>query len=390
MIYKKDNIIYYIIPPLTIMNPIISQISEDQGHLYFRIAQCNVSIANALRRIILSEIPTIVFRTSPYERNNSTFDINTTRLNNELIKQRLSCIPIHISDTEFPYKNYIIEVDKKNEGDAIDYVTTADFKIKDLITNTYLTPAATKAIFPPNALTGDYIDFVRLRPRISENISGEHLKMSCTLDIGMAKEDNAFNITSTCAYACSLDETKIKQTWLAKEAELKKNGIKKEDIEFAERDWHFLDARRIFIPDSFDFVLQTVGPFDNMAIIFKAAHVMLRKLIDFKNTIQAEPDLIVASEATIANSFDINIPREGYTLGKVIEFVLYNMHYGKTLTYCGFRKPHPHIDLSLIRLGFSDAADKAVVTSYLLGAADEAIKVFTKIASAFDTTMLKK
>ena len=372
------------------MNPTISQIREEDDQLHFCLSGVNVSIANALRRIILSEIPTIVFRTSPYERNNSTFYINTTRLNNELIKQRLSCIPIHISDTDFPYKNYIVEVDKKNEGDAVDYVTTGDFKIKDTTSNTYLTPTATKVIFPPNALTGDYIDFVRLRPRISENIDGEHLKLSCTLDIGMAKEDNSFNISSTCAYACTIDEPKIKNIWMAKEAEFKKSGLTKEEIEFAFRDWRVLDARRIFLPDSFDFILQTVGPFDNMTIMLKAAHVMLKKLIDFKNTIQAETDLIVVSEATIANSFDINIPHEGYTLGKVIEFILYSMHYGKTLTYCGFRKPHPHIDLSLIRLGFSDAADKSVVTSYLIGAADEAIKIFTKIAAEFDTTMLKK
>ena len=64
------------------------------------ISNINCSLANALRRVILANIPTVVFRTSPYEKNDATFHINTSRLNNEILKQRLSCIPIHISDME--------------------------------------------------------------------------------------------------------------------------------------------------------------------------------------------------------------------------------------------------------------------------------------------------
>ena len=44
------------------------------------------------------EIPNqqIVFRTTPYEKNDANFEVNSTKLNNEILKQRLSCIPIHI------------------------------------------------------------------------------------------------------------------------------------------------------------------------------------------------------------------------------------------------------------------------------------------------------
>ena len=54
----------------------------------------------ALRRTILSDIPVVVFRTSPEEENNCIIDKNTTRFNNEIVKQRLSCIPICIADPE--------------------------------------------------------------------------------------------------------------------------------------------------------------------------------------------------------------------------------------------------------------------------------------------------
>ena len=46
---------------------ILSNIKDDE--LKFTLSGVNVSIANAIRRIILSEIPILVFRVSPNEQN---------------------------------------------------------------------------------------------------------------------------------------------------------------------------------------------------------------------------------------------------------------------------------------------------------------------------------
>ena len=51
------------------MNPIVEQFSEKNDELTFTISGINVSLANAIRRTILSDIDIVVFRTSPYERN---------------------------------------------------------------------------------------------------------------------------------------------------------------------------------------------------------------------------------------------------------------------------------------------------------------------------------
>jgi homoaconitase/3-isopropylmalate dehydratase large subunit len=81
----------------------------------------------------------------------------------------------------------------------------------------------------------------------------------------------------------------------------------------------------------------------------------------------------------------ITLKGEDYTLGKVIEYTLYDNHFekDKTLNYCGFRKPHPHIDESLIRIGFKNPTDKVTVISYIVNAAAEAIHVYTKIQQVF-------
>jgi DNA-directed RNA polymerase II subunit RPB3 len=175
----------------------ITNIVDENGELKFTLENANVSLANAIRRVILANIPIIVFRTTPYEKNDAEFLINTTRFNNEILKQRLSCIPIHIDDMDTPIEDYLLEVDMKNDTDNIIFVTTADFKIKNIKTDKYLNDNVLKNIFPPDQITGEYIDFARLRPKISETIDGEHLKFNCKFSKGIAKENNSFNCVST-------------------------------------------------------------------------------------------------------------------------------------------------------------------------------------------------
>ena len=373
------------------MNPVLSQHTIEDSILKFRISGINVSLANALRRIIIAEIPTIVFRTTPHDKNLADITINTTRMNNEIIKQRLSCVPIHITDTEFPLQDYIVEVEKKNTSDTIDFVTTKDFKIKNIQTNTYVKDAERDKIFPTDPITGDHIDLVRLRPKLSDEIDGEHLKLTCKLDIGTAREDGAFNVVSTCAYAASPDPIKINAEWSEKSKLLKKEGMSKEEIEFAEKDWRLLDAKRYTMNDTFDFIVESVGVFSNESIVFKASHVMMDKLKLFIEDIQSKSELVEKANSTIPNCFDITLINEDYTLGKVLEFILYSKHYDrsssvsdKSLSYCGFRKPHPHISVSVIRLGFNDEVDSTVIVSYLINAAADAIKVYEKIAEHFN------
>lgn len=374
------------------MNPTVKNIAENNGRLTFTLSGVNVSLANAIRRIIISEIPCVVFRTSPYAENKVNISINTTRLNNELIKQRISCIPIHIQDTSTPIENYIIMIDKKNTGDVIDYVTTKDITIKDTSTGKLLTEKMVRTIFPPDPITEDYIDIARLRPRLSEEIDGEHLQLQATLDIGTAKENGSFNVACTCSYGNTEDPIQIADIITSMEAEMKSQGMNVEDIEFKKKDWLLLNAQLHFIPNSFDFIIETVGQFGNMELVFKGVNVMIDKINKFKSLIQTE-DIIARSNTTLENGFDIKLVSEDYTLGKALEYMLYNNHYDrdnvksdKILTFCGFRKPHPHIDESIIRIAFGKGTEKSTVVQIMVEVCNELIQTFTAIATFFSTT----
>lgn len=366
------------------MEPRISNLVEDNGFLKFTLTDCNMSIANALRRIIISDIPTFVFRTFPYSENKTEITHNTTRFHNEIIKQRLSCVPIHIDDMDFPYKDYIVEVNVKNDTDNIVYVTTKDFKIKNIRTEIYSDESAVRAIFPSSNITGDYIEFARLQPKLSENIDGERLTFRGGMDIGMASQDGSFNVISTCAYECTPDIAKANEVWSEKAAAMKKGEkgeISDEDIELEKKNWFLLEAKRYYHANSYDFTIETVGVFENTEIVIKACKIMISKCEKFLYELEHGQVPIVPSETTLKNGFDATLINEDYTLGKVIEFYLYQQHFiaDKTLSFCGFRKSHPHATDSIIRVAFHNETDIVGVSVYIQGAANDAITAFKKL-----------
>lgn len=371
------------------MNPSVTELTEEDSTLRFRLSGVNTSVANALRRIMLAEIPCVVFRTAPYADNKVDIEINTTRMNNELIKQRLSCIPIHISDTNFPIANYIVELDKSNTSNVIEIATTGDFVIRDAQIGTLLQQSTVTKIFPPDQFTGDFIDIARLRPKVALDADGERLKFTARFDIGTANEDGSFGVVSTCAYAATPDKLRIDKELKLLAAELKSKGVSANDTDYQLKDWKLLKGQTFTIDNSFDFSVKTIGQFENMDIVYRATYIMSAKLDKFKSAIAENPDLIKPSETTIPNSYDITLIGEDYTLGKAIEYVLYSQYYdpsGKathSMNFCGFRKPHPHIDISIIRVGFVSPTEPATLVGILSDATSALKIVFNKIADVF-------
>jgi DNA-directed RNA polymerase subunit L len=368
------------------MNPHIEFTSEEHDTLSFTLSGVNVSLANGLRRTILSDIPQVVFRTTPYEQNKANIITNTSRLHNEIIKQRLSCIPIYIKNfQDFNYKNYIMEVNVENNTDTTMFVTTENFTIKDITTNSVLDKNKTKEIFPANDYTGSYIDFVRLRPKTfeelpGEKISGEKIHLTCAFDIGTAKENGMFNAVSTCAYGYTIDDVTRDTILQKKKQEWKDEGKKEDDIEFEAKNWLLLDGLRITKKDSFDFIVQSIGVYTNYEIVNIACQVLISKLNDLDTLIEKDELKITNSLNTIENCFDVILENEDYTIGKILEYLLYTKFFeNKVLTFCGFSKDHPHNNDSLIRIAYKEPVDKAVIKGHFKECIDVAKDVYNKI-----------
>lgn len=328
---------------------------NNKGVYSFTIEDSNVSVVNALRRTILSDIQMVVFDT---DKENIEFSVNTCKLHNEILKQRLGCIPVHIKDFD-GIENLVVECEVNNDTDSLVYVTTKHFQIFNKNTNKYLTQDQVDKIFPPDELTKDYILFTRLRPKISNDIPGEMIKFKANFKVGTAKQDGMYNVVSTCAYGNTEDKVEQHNQWQAIAEQLESQGLIESQVEYERKNWYTLQAKRFYIQNSFDFKLQTVGVFSNMEIIHKAFDILISKLDNIAKNCEDEVIELNREATAMNNAVDIKLVGEDYTIGKVLEYVLHEEDYKKnrTLSYVGFIKKHPHDDYSIIRIAFNDSDD---------------------------------
>jgi DNA-directed RNA polymerase subunit L len=369
----------------------LEHLKEEDDILTFTISEVDVSYVNAIRRTILSDIPIVCFKTSPYEKNKSTIFTNTTRLNNEIIKQRLSCIPICIKDLEIPFKNYLLEIDVENKTDTAIYVTTKDFKIKNITTDTYLEDEDLRKIFPayiPPTGKGEYfIDFVKLRPRISDELPGERIKLTCELSVSTARDDSMFNVTATCAYGCTPDEARITSELAIRKHKWVEEGKSEAEVNFEAANWKILEGMRYVKKYSFDFVLQTLGIFDNTDIIIKSCNILHDKFVEQKRLLDDDELEIKPSNVTMENCYDVILVNEDYTVGNILNFEIYDVYFleMKKVSYVGFKKMHPHDNDSILRIALVDEhLGKEFVKQILSTIMDSILNKFNTIKGLFD------
>lgn len=365
----------------------ISNTDETNGVLKFTISDIDVCYVNGLRRIILSQIPCYVFRSEPHEKNEINIIKNKTRLNNELIKQRISCIPIHIDDlNNFPFQDYVVELNVQNKTKNTIIVTTENFTIKNTKTNNNISVAEVRKIFPPNPITGDYIDIVRLRPKLSDNMNEEEIHLEAGINIGSAEENGMFSVVSTCCYGNTKDPLMIKEKWSALENDLKEKKINKEEINNIKKDWMILDSKRCFLDNSFDFTLESIGIYTNFRIMDLACSILNKRIYKTLDNIKNNLENIESVKDTMNNVYIITLENEDYTVGKILEYNMYKKYFEneKALNYVGFLKKHPHNEFSIIKISTKQILSKDEIIVMLNECVNDAIITINNVKEYFD------
>ena len=115
-----------------------------------------------------------------------------------------------------------------------------------------------------------------------------------------------------------------------------------------------------------------------------ACKILINKLGELENIIEKDELEIKTAENTMANSFDIILENEDYTIGKVLEYFLYTKFYETNiLTFCGFKKMHPHDSYSIIRVAYKEPVEKSSVKGNLKECIDDARQVFMRLKKDF-------
>ena len=360
------------------MEPKIT-ITKNNEQLHFT-AETNVSIINAIGRILKSDIPVVCVRTKDYDTNQCNILENTSRFTNEIIKHRMSLIPIHIKPGTMDINNYVIYCEKENNTNETIYLTTEDLTILDKETKKPLDTNVIRKIFPPDRITQRFIDIIRLRPKISNTIPGERIKFECSMTISTARENSSFNSVSTVAHSNTIDGELANAKWKEYENKLES----KDNIDYIKTNWFLLDAKRYYKPDTFDFKMETIGVYTNIELVKLACDIIMEKASKLKENLETGNLTIKKSTTTIKNCYDIILVNETYTLGKILEYIIYTNYFvqNETVSYISFGKLHPHDNNSILRIAFNELNDEnTIIYEYLLATINSLTEIFNKIKS---------
>lgn len=393
------------------MLPIAKNITVDDNEVYrFTLDNIDVSIANALRQSIIGYVNCVVF-----DIDTAEFYKNTGKLHNEILKQRLQCIPVVLPEalqhsTQFDANDYYVELNIENtleDNNAYMAVTTEHFVLKRKSDDAIVKDIS---LFPKNSISNDYILFTKLNPQISTNISGEALHFKCGFKIGNSAENGCFNVVSACLYKQSTlpDTDKIVVTaknefmdkWIQSNVEnykkvlekesggtesaitIKLNEYKKTLINSAEYNielgnWNLLDRKRLCKKNSYEFGVESIGVYSNQRIVYLACEDLVKELGNFiercneqyyeirtnnKATIDSNGKL---PESTIENTSDVILYDIDERIGYIINYMCFTYLYKDYLTYCAFKKMHPHDSHSVLRLSFKKSIDPVQIYKLL-------------------------
>lgn len=364
---------------INVMSIQVTNITELDGVLSFNIKNVDTCVVNAIRRTILSNINSLVFRGFPYENSNINMIKNTSNFNNEYMKQRISCIPVVNNDTEtFDAfrENYKVIVNVENNAHKKMYVTTENIEIiakssengngdangdgnggeKKMSRDKVMKYFPPDPNVPVDATSSPYILLCVLFPNQSGDESqNEALHFECDFDIGCAKENSCWNVVHNCTYEFLRNEAKIAEMAdkIADESE--------------KTDFLLLDAQRYYYENEYKMTIETIGIYSNNQIINKSCDYIMDKLESVEKNLRGQTQTkiltkdVVTENATDGtalkediiqlqeqychlyregNLYILKLKEDDYTIGKLIENYFYKVNQDK-LQFVGFKKEHP-------------------------------------------------
>lgn len=355
------------------------------ARIEFDIRDAHVSVVNALRRVILAEIPTIATPFDPYEAGASgcTFLKNTTSLHNEFLAHRFSLIPIHFSLAEIAagaHADYRFVIDLHNTGNTAVPITTKDIGVfyKDAVVRD---EDARERLFPKDPVTDDYILLTRLKPNVYNPKLGEALHVEFKAQKGCGRDHAGFCPASACTYAFSVDPEKADNVLAEKlrVADPSDHDRIRRQFQASEAQRHY-KTNAALEPCEFRFVLESECALSPFELFGQALTMLIQKV----NRLSVDEEKMQVA-STNNGLYTITYVDEDHTLGNLIQAWIHERCVvpGTLFTYCGYVCPHPLERTLVFKLCLKNVDDN--VKSCLDTAYTELVQHLTDIRNQWST-----
>jgi len=296
----------------------INNINKDGDDINFQIVNTKgnktdmkISFVNALRRIILSDIPIIAT-----SRLNTQFTDNTSMLDDQYLAHRLNMSTvINTTATENHMDEISISLNRLNEGDDIETVYLRDMT---------LTRGKEKIDIDKFFKHPDTI-FAKLKYDQKINMTSKLMRSTC-------RNDGAgFCPVGTCYYNFDYDNTDPND-------------------EDRERKYFRTDNG---LPAKYNFFIEPSGQLSAKETMLRGIDVLIDKLNTVKQDLVDKSGLkIVPHKApTKMKAIDYHITDENETIGNLVDEYIGDID--KTY-YSGYHIPHPLKNVIIVRIGYED------------------------------------
>jgi DNA-directed RNA polymerase subunit L len=275
--------------------------------------ELKISFANALRRTIISDIDTYAI-----DSKSIIFYENTSMLNNEFLKHRLTLIPLISNLENIDYDNIIISCKKTNDGENMESIYVSDFVCTEnenkIIDNSIIFKY-------PNIL------FAKLK-------NSKFLSFECKITKNNAYYGGSFfSPVSICLYTFKVDDKKVDE-------------ITKEMDESQKKTFFSQDIERIYKkndlgePSVYQFQIESIGFYDPKNILLLGINSLKERLnnlkIELRNKKSKKISLLDNDE--YPDFFEFLIDHENETIGNLLSTYI---TYDPNVFYCGYVIEHP-------------------------------------------------
>jgi DNA-directed RNA polymerase subunit L len=406
--------------------PYASKWDKHNYSVEFEVANIQTSMANAIRRLMISDVKTVGFRTEPYTACDIQVLANDTPLHNQFVLHRLSMIPIYIAHPDkFDSDDYVFIIDMSNNTNMIINITSEDFQIKRISTNKFLPKSEVIKFFPPNPITGDYILINKLRPKYfvpSKTVSQEvvddmgktfkkktddimHFHIEGKASISNSRENGHYSPVSCATYINTVDPERASlglKEYIDKMIETAKteNVTPMTQAQLTRR-FELTERARFFYrnnkdePNVFTFKIETIGVIPSLIIFHRSIDILKEKINAFvSHLINKNEDIItIKASEQLSGGYDIIVKNEDDTLGNIIQTHLCLLYADylipkdeRKLKFIGYKRPHPlekHIIIAI--QGNTDNID-TIINEIIKPGCAQIVKVLNKIQNELEST----
>ena len=382
----------------------------------FTLDGTSTTIANTLRRCILSETRSVGFRADLTNAADPGITIrkNTSVIFNEMLAHRLTLLPlgvVRLDDFDPSRYECVLKVRNDATGGEMRHVTASDFRLMEKQadgTMEDIGDIAARSMFPADPITKETCLLVTLRPQWNTEQPPEEVDLTAYPIVGRGRDHMGFCPVSQCSFENTRDEDPVRQEqffteWLAsfkKIADI--TAVPPEVIAAHRAEWSTMAIQRCFIvdergePSSFRFTVESVGVRPVKDIVAEGIQAVIDLVSPYADAEKTLEELGMKSQSTDSrmNGIDILFDGQEHTLGNLLQMLITDIYLtastpavGSPISFVGYKIKHPLHRVMTLRFGFSTEGDStqktAIARQVIVSAAEKAVSIFKGLQGAW-------